>query len=175
MSKVKSLNKDYTRNILDKIRNIQETSKNNNGKLLTEENNKENQNYSSAIAITDEPKFGQNVLTNQIQQFKSSVESGAQFSKVNPEDVSSCPLIYLPNTNNLIFSGVIPCLNNLKWQFVLKTSTGNGCFLWSEGLILNKDNMQILNKLYGFYCNWKEQWNSEAADLEKMVENLKNK
>ena len=128
-----------------------------------------------AIAITDEPKFGQNVLTTQIQQFKSSVESGAQFSKVNNDDVSSCPLIYMPSTGNLIFSGVIPCLNNLKWQFVLKTSTGNGCFLWADGLILNKDNMQILNKLYGFYCNWKEQWNSEAADLEKMVNNLQNK
>ena len=76
---------------------------------------------------------------------------------------------------NLVFSGVIPCLNNLKWQFVLKTSTGNGCFVWADGLILNKDNMQILNKLFGFYQNWREQWNSESADLERMVQNMQNK
>jgi hypothetical protein len=81
----------------------------------------------------------------------------------------------MPSNGNLIFSGVIPCLNNMKWQFVLKTSTGNGCFVWSDGLILNKENMQILNKLHGFYLNWREQWNSESADLERMVQNILNK
>lgn len=165
---------DITRDMLGMIRHIQESnmSSKSNG-LLTEESNREKS--SNAIAITDEAKFGQNALTNQIQQFRSSVESGAQFNKVNPNNVSECPLIYMPETGNLVFSGVIPCLNNLKWQFVLKTSTGNGCFVWADGLILNKDNMQILNKLFGFYQNWREQWNSESADLERMVQNMQNK
>ena len=162
--------KDYTRDILSKLRNLQENSENEK-KIITEEKLSEGE----SIAITDEPKFGQNVLTTQIQQFRSSVESGAQFSKVNPDNVSECPLIYMPSTGNLVFSGTIPCLNNLKWQFVLKTSTGNGCFFWSEGLILNKENLQILNKLHGFYLNWREQWNSESADLERMVQNMQNK
>ena len=166
---------DITRYMLGVIRHIQEVNtKNNSNRLLLEETENEKSN-SSSIAITDEPKFGQNALTNQIQQFRSSVESGAQFNKVNPNNVSECPLIYMPETGNLVFSGVIPCLNNLKWQFVLKTSTGNGCFVWADGLILNKDNMQILNKLFGFYQNWREQWNSESADLERMVQNIQNK
>lgn len=166
---------DITRDMLGVIRRIQEVNtKNNSNRLLLEETENEKSN-SSSIAITDEPKFGQNALTNQIQQFRSSVESGAQFNKVNPNNVSECPLIYMPETGNLVFSGVIPCLNNLKWQFVLKTSTGNGCFVWADGLILNKDNMQILNKLFGFYQNWREQWNSESADLERMVQNIQDK
>ena len=162
---------DITRDMLSVIRHIKESNVQV-GTLLTEE---KGENKSNAIAITDEAKFGQNALTNQIQQFRSSVESGAQFSKVDENNVSECPLIYIPETSNLIFSGVIPCLNNLKWQFVLKTSTGNGCFVWADGLILNKDNMQILNKLFGFYQNWREQWNSESADLERMVQNMQNK
>ena len=129
------MGKDYTRDMLDKIRHIQESNISEK-QIITEER----ENKGDAIAITDEPKFGQNVLTTQIQQFRSSVESGAQFSKVDSGKVSDCPLIYMPSTGNLIFSGTIPCLNNLKWQFVLKTSTGNGCFLWSDGLILNKEN-----------------------------------
>lgn len=166
---------DITRDMLGVIRHIQEVNtKNNSNRLLLEETENGKSN-SSSIAITDEPKFGQNALTNQIQQFRSSVESGAQFNKVNPNNVSECPLIYMPETGNLVFSGVIPCLNNLKWQFVLKTSTGNGCFVWADGLILNKDNMQILNKLFGFYQNWREQWNSESADLERMVQNIQDK
>lgn len=162
---------DITRDMLTTIRHIKESNVYTE-KLLTEE---KTENKTNAIAITDEAKFGQNALTNQIQQFRSSVESGAQFSKVDGNNVSECPLIYMPETGNLIFSGVIPCLNNLKWQFVLKTSTGNGCFVWADGLILNKDNMQILNKLFGFYQNWREQWNSESADLERMVQNMQNK
>ena len=168
--KIKSQD-DITRDMLSVIRHIKENNTQT-GSLLTEE---KTETTSNAIAITDEPKFGQNALTNQIQQFRSSVESGAQFSKVDNNNVSECPLIYMPETGNLIFSGVIPCLNNLKWQFVLKTSTGNGCFVWADGLILNKDNMQILNKLFGFYQNWREQWNSESADLERMVQNMQNK
>ena len=162
---------DITRDILDKIRAISESVNNCEKGLLNEAEERKG----SAVAITDDPKFGQNVLTNQIQQFKSSVEGGAQFSKVNEEDVSSCPLIYMPNNGNLVFSGVIPCLNNLKWQFSLKTDTGNGCFIWADGLILNNDNMKILTKLFGFYQNWKDSWNMEASELEKMVENLQEK
>ena len=162
-------NCDYIREVLEKVRKLQENN-NIEKNLLKEETEK-----IESIAITDEPKFGQNVLTTQIQQFRSSVESGAQFSKVDTNNVSECPLIYIPKTGNLVFSGTIPCLNNMKWQFVLKTSTGNGCFLWADGLILNKDNMQILNKLYGFYLNWREDWQMESADLERMVQNMKNK
>lgn len=178
MSKKTFTQDDITREMLSRIRTIKESNTLKGG-LLTESEDKNGydteKDASTAIAITDEAKFGQNALTNQIQQFRSSVESGAQFAKVNPNNVSECPLIYMPETGNLVFSGTIPCLNNLKWQFVLKTSTGNGCFVWADGLILNKDNMQILNKLFGFYQNWREQWNSESADLERMVQNLQSK
>ena len=55
---------DVTRDILGKIRVIQENANSTTTlKLLNEEVEKSN----DAIAITDEPKFGQNALTNQIQ------------------------------------------------------------------------------------------------------------
>ena len=84
---------DITRDMLGMIRHIQESNTaNNSNRLLLEETENEKSN-SNSIAITDEAKFGQNALTNQIQQFRSSVESGAQFNKVNPNNVSECPLI----------------------------------------------------------------------------------
>lgn len=153
--------------LLERIRSIKNSVQIEKPFLFEEKNDTK-----KAIAITDDPKFGQTVLTSQIEQFRASVESGAQFGEANEDKVEDSPLIYMPETGNLVFSGVIPCLNNLKWQFVLKTSTGNGCFLWCEGLILNKENMQILNKLYGFYLNWRESWNAESADLDKMVRNI---
>lgn len=164
---------DITRDFLHKIREI--NARANAPRVLNEEKNGgSNTEDEDAIAITDDPRFGQQALTNQIQQFRSAVESGAQFSKPKDGKVSESPLIYMPGTGNMVFSGTIPCLNNLKWQFVLKTSTGSGCFIYADGLILNKDNLAILNKLQGFYQNWREQWNAESADLDRMVQNMKD-
>ena len=160
---------EVTRDILTKIRTLQENSVNHTEKGLLKEDTNEDNNEVNAIAITDDIRFGDNVLSSQIEQFRSAVESGAQFNKPEQGKVAEAPLIFMPKTNNLVFSGIIPCLNNLKWQFVLKTNTGNGCFIWSDGMILSDENLKIIQKLYGFYKNWKEQWFQESADLESIA------
>lgn len=154
---------DITRNMLAQIRRIKES---NNDCLLLEDNDNESK---GAIAITDDTIFGENVLTHQIDNFRSAVDGSAEFAEPS-DNVSECPLIYIPKNNNVIFSGTIPALNNLEFQFVLKSSTGNGCFIWADGLIMSKENMKVLNKLQGFYENWKDEWNSSARELD----NLKN-
>lgn len=152
-------------NMLNIIRKLNENSKSSK-QIITE--NASEQPSGDAIAITDDPKFGDNVLTNQKNQFISSVNSGAEFAKPNPNNPAESPLIYMPSNGNMIFSGTIPSLNNLKWQFVLKNNTGDGCFIWADGLILNKENLMILNKLQGFYKNWCEQWQQSAKELEQL-------
>lgn len=156
-TKKQLINEDMmTRNILNQIRNQS------NAQLLKEDTQPD------AIAITNDPKFGQEVLKNQINEFRSTVDGGAQFSNENANDPSESPLVYIPSTGNLVFSGIIPSLNNLKWQFSLKDSDGAGLFIWSEGLRLNKENIQTLNKLFGHYLNWKNQWEQSSSMLENL-------
>ena len=151
------INEDImTRNILNQIRNQHTTQ-------LIKENSQPD-----AIAITNDPKFGQEVLKNQIDEFRSTVDGGAQFAKENSSSPSESPLVYMPSSGNLVFSGTIPSLNNLKWQFSLKDSDGAGLFIWSEGLRLNKENLQTLNKLHGHYLNWKNQWEQSGSMLENL-------
>lgn len=166
---------EMTRNMLDRIRAIRGKASGTGWGIIKEEKESDNEDAkkTDAIAITDDPKFGQNVLSSQIESFRMQVDSGARFNEANPDKVSDSPLIFMPETKNMVFSGTIPALNNLKWQFVLETNTGCGCFVWADGLIINKDNIQILNKLFGYYQNWREQWRSEAADLDRMVRNIK--
>lgn len=168
---------DVTRNMLEKIRAIRTKSSGTGWGIIKEEkepDEKDDSKKIDAIAITDDPKFGQNVLSSQIESFRTQVESGAQFNEANPDKVSDSPLIFMPETKNMVFSGTIPALNNLKFQYVLETNTGNGCFVWADGLIINKDNIQTLNKLYGHYQNWRDAWRTEAADLDRMVQNIKD-
>jgi hypothetical protein len=145
-----------TRNILKTLRNYQ---------FLNENTNND------AIAITNDPKFGQEVLKNQINEFRSTVDGGTQFANEDENNPANSPLVYIPSSGNLVFSGTIPALNNLKWQFSLKDSDGTGLFIWSDGLRLSKENMQILNKLYGHYLNWKNQWEQSSSMLTQLKNN----
>lgn len=119
------------------------------------------------IAITNDVKFGDNVLQTQIDAFKTSVNPGAKFSNENEESPESNPLVYLPRTGNLIFSGTIPNLNNLKFQFSLMDVTSSP-YVWTEGLPLTDEVVTTLNKLKGFYLNWREQWLLREDLLQKL-------
>ena len=161
------MSKNYidANNILNKMRQLSENV-NSNKKLLKEEGGE--QMPEKAIAITDDPKFGEKVLTKQKEHFRSAVDNGVEFSRPDENNPDESPLIYMPDTNNIIFSGTIPSLGNLKWQFVLKNNTGNGCFVWADDLILNKDNLKTLSKLQGYYENWKAEWQNSANELEQL-------
>ena len=156
-----------TTNILNKMRALQEGISKVSPKKMLKESGGE-QEAEKAIAITDDPKFGEKVLSKQMEHFRSAVDNGVEFSKPDDENPSESPLIYMPDTGNIVFSGTIPSLGNLKWQFVLKNNTGNGCFLWADELILNKDNLKTLSKLHGYYENWKAEWQNSANELEQL-------
>ena len=159
--------RDYieTSAMLESIRKMQSAAMNRNTKsgLLKEE--KEN-DKKDAIAITNDPKFGQEVLKSQQDDFRSVVDGGVEFAAEDENDPESSPLIYIPSDGNLVFSGTIPSLNNLKWQFSLKDSDGLGLFIWADGFRLTKENIEILNKLQGHYLNWKDYWQKPGKVLD---------
>lgn len=159
--------RDYieTSAMLESIRKMQSAAMNRNTKsgLLKEE--KEN-DKKDAVAITNDPKFGQEVLKSQQDDFRSVVDGGVEFAAEDENDPESSPLIYIPSDGNLVFSGTIPSLNNLKWQFSLKDSDGLGLFIWADGFRLTKENIEILNKLQGHYLNWKDYWQKQGKVLD---------
>lgn len=144
---------DFTKSMIAKIKDG-----NFKNKLFESEDEKKD-----AIPITNDPRFGQNVLKNQIDAFKQSVCSGAKFASENSEDAESNPLVYYPKTGNLVFSGSIPSLSDLKFQFSLNDVT-NAPYIFVDGLALTEDVLLILNKLRGFYLNWREEFLT-ATDL----------
>lgn len=119
------------------------------------------------IAITNDPKFGQNVLQNQIDAFRQAVNPSARFSTPDEEHPEKSPLTYFPKTGNVIFSGTIPALNNLKFQFVLN-STDAAPYIFADSLTLTENTITTLNKLYGMYQNWCQQWWGSADLLGKL-------
>lgn len=139
------------------LKTINETKSNNgNFRLLTEDYETSNtekfskngkSENSEGIPVTDAPKFGNQTLTTQKEAAK---EIGADFKNFDT------PLIFYPEDGDLVLSGEIPDMNNLKFQFRYKDSSGQGCYIWAEGLQLTDDNVKKINKIQGFYKNWKD-------------------
>lgn len=127
-------------------------------RLITEEDSKED-----AIAITNDAKFGENVLQNQIAAFKQAVHGGAKFGEESKENAKSNPLVYFPKTGNLVFSGSIPSLADLKFQFSLNDVTG-APYIFVDGLSLTEETITTINKIRAYYLNWRDEWFA-AGDL----------
>ena len=142
---------DVSKQMLESIRNA------NNKKQRKEPLKEALEKDGKPIAITDDPKFGSNVLTNQINAFKQAVNGGAKFAKEDASNAESNPLVYFPNNGNLIFSVSIPCLSDLKFQFSMNDNTA-APYIFVNGLALTDDVLSTLMKLQGFYKNWRDEW-----------------
>lgn len=97
--------------------------------------------------------------TSNDELMSSSIEAaktqfGADFSN------HETPMLYYPQDGDVILSGTIPSLNNAKFQYRYKDSSGMGCYFWSDSLILNDENLTKVSRILGVFKNWK-------ADLEK--------
>ena len=121
----------------------------------------------TSIAITNDPRFGQNVLQNQIDAFRKSVSGGAKFADENGEDAESNPLVFYPKSGNLVFTGSIPNLSGLRFQFSLNDVT-NAPYIFVDGLALTEDVLTILQRLSGHFKNWSEEWQSSTDLLDKL-------
>lgn len=120
-----------------------------------------------AIAITNDPRFGTNVLQSQIDSFRSAVYPGAKFADQDTENPENNPLVYFPKTGNLIFSGSIPSLANLKFQISLNDATA-APYIFVDGLALTPQVCEVIKRLAGFTTNFIEQWSAAGDLLDKL-------
>lgn len=155
---METTNYDVSKTMLDSIRALNETKRHNKRQVLKEGDEKKD-----SIAITNDPRFGQNVLQNQIDSFKQTVNNGARFADENSENPESNPLVFFPKTGNLIFSGSIPNMSGLKFQYSLNDVT-SAPYVFVDGLALTDEVITTLNKMHGHYLNWRDDW-LESGDL----------
>lgn len=156
-------NKEYEQSQL-MIEAVKKSMERKNRRILNEDSNDSKED---AIAITNSARFGNNVLQNQIENFRKTVSGGAKFGDENEEDPESNPLVYYPKSGNLVFSGSIPNLSGLKFQFSLNDVT-NAPYIFVDGLALTEDVITTLNKLSGFYKNWREEFEAATDLLDKL-------
>lgn len=111
---------------------------------LLNESKEDNDKNSEAIPYTQQDELMQTSLETARTQF------GAQF------DMSANPMQYYPTDKDVILSGVVPGMNNLKFQFRLNDPQ-NGCYIWIDSAALSDEYLKKLNIILGVYKNWRQQ------------------
>lgn len=140
------------------MRNIQKVGALN---ILNEsEDNSEQEKSKDAVPYTNQDEM----LKNSLQPCRT--QFGADFSKLKN------PMLYYPVDGDITLSGVIPSMNNAKFQYRLLDPSGSGCFLWLDSIQLTDETINKINKIYGVYKNWKQQL-STTEDNKPL--NLKNR
>lgn len=125
---------------INAMRNIQRK-----GVSVVLNESEENDADKDAVPYTKQDEL----LNNSLQPCRT--QFGADFSKLKN------PMLYFPQDGDVTLSGVIPSLNNAKFQYRLLEPSGNGCFIWLDSIQLTDDTINRINKIYGVYKNWKQQ------------------
>lgn len=134
MAKKKNDERAITVKMLDRLRGL--------GKPI---NIFENEERSDSIPLTGSE------LNSEQAKFRETVSSMVEFNSFN---------IY-PSDSNAFFSGKLRDLNNMEWSFSLDET--DGIYIDVNSLQLTDNALGVLQKLKGYYKNWKEEWANKLA------------
>lgn len=117
------------------------------------------------IAIKrNDQRFGE-LRRNQESQIIKTIDANVVFGEN--------ALVFTPgdNDNNLSLNGSIPSLN-MKFQFQLNAPSGEGCYIWANGLQLTESNTKAIGKLHNAFENWKHQLIEDSEIISRMQQEL---
>lgn len=101
---------------------------------------------SDAIPYSAQDTLMTNVLAAAKQEF------GADFNQIKN------PMLYYPSDGDITLSGVIPEMNDAKFQFRYKVGDGAGCYVWSNPYMpISDKTIQTLSKVNGVCKNWRDE------------------
>lgn len=90
------------------------------------------------------------LMTNTLQSAKQ--EFGADFNQIKN------PMLYYPADGDITLSGLIPELNDAKFQFRYKVGDGAGCYIWANPYLpISDKTIQVLSKVNGVCKNWRDE------------------
>lgn len=113
----------------------------------SEEKAKESKNENTdAVPYTAQDTLMTNVLAAAKQEF------GADFNEIKN------PMLYYPEDGDITLSGIIPEMNDAKFQFRYKVGDGAGCYIWSNPYLpISDKTIQTLSKVNGVCKNWRDE------------------
>ena len=162
----------YTRNMLSQIRKkCDEQTKIELPKACILKENMLLEKNSSMLNEEAQTQDGQKpyVISSNNVQFGSVRASQEDAIRKTVGDVSLKPdaLKYYPQIQDLVLNAEVSGLG-VTFQFRYKDPSGDGCYIWAEGLQLSDANLRTVEKIRDAFLNWKESLVQDGDLLEKL-------
>ena len=177
------MNQDYTKKILSKIREskisksklppLNEATYSNKKNMLTEFNEVVDVAVKKALLKEEDEKESTSdgyVISKNTPQFgdiRISQEEALIKTIGENIELEENALVYNPNDKTLTFSGKITSMNVI-FQFKYNDPSGEGCYIWVNGLQLTETNQRTLGKIRDGFLNWKSSLIQNSDLLQKI-------
>lgn len=162
------MEKDFTRNMLNSIRSLQEH------KNVKETSNLLNEDMSNHLTNNGEKGIPIKKNTPQFGDVRASQEDSLVKTIGEGVELSDDALVFYPESKNMVLSGKITSLNAF-FQFNFNDTSGDGCYLWTNALQLTDTNTRTIGKLRDAFVNWKTSLLQNSDLLDKLQMQAKNK
>ena len=102
-------------------------------------------------------------------QFGSVRQAQEKMLKTTIPGVTLKPdaLVYYPNLDNLVLNGSIESLG-ITFQFKYRDSSGDGCYIWAEGVQMTSENVTTIEKLRSAFENWRQSIEKDGELMEEL-------
>lgn len=144
---------------------MEEAVENSKKKILTEEDNSDDESHDNYFEIRpNTPQFG-DVRTSQEEVLKKTVGENITLDEG--------ALKYYPDSDDMTLEGKIRTLN-MEFQFRYNDPSGDGCYIWCEAMQLTETNTKTLGKIRNAFSNWKDSI-TQDGDLMVKLKKAANK
>lgn len=82
-------------------------------------------------------------------------------------------LKYYPDIHDIVINGEVVGIG-VTFQFRYKDRSGDGCYIWNDGLQLTDANLRTVEKIRDAFINWKQSL-TEDGDLIDKIDKEANK
>lgn len=173
---------DYTRKMLNEIRKHKYENKKidlpeeknivendnlyNRFKVLMTEAEKKNLNYGmDSIQPNDKPY----VINSTNRMFGDVLSSQKDAIRKTIGDVSfkEDALKYYPDIHDIVINGEVVGIG-VTFQFRYKDRSGDGCYIWNDGLQLTDANLRTVEKIRDAFINWKQSLTDDGDLIDKI-------
>lgn len=164
---------DYTRKMLNEIRsrkNCAEIELPTSGMVVENDNllNRFNvlMEEAEGAKLNNEKAF---VIKNNDVQFGSvkSAQEDAIRKTVGDVSFKDDSLKYFPGIKDLVINGEITGIG-VTFQFRYKDPSGDGCYVWADGLQLSDANTKTVEKIRDAFQNWKQSLVDDGDLMNKL-------
>lgn len=131
-------------------------------RMIRESKEEEKSSTKHIVIKSNDKRFG-DVRKSQEQQVIKTLDNNVVFEEN--------ALLFYPEIMDLTLNGEIPSLNT-KFQFRYNDPSGDGCYVWANGLQLTETNTRSVGKLHDAFVNWKHGLIEESDLIEKMKKEL---